>query len=450
MREETFNMTKQEMKKLRVIDSVISRSISISEAAGLLGLSERQVFRLKKGVLEEGAAFIIHKNKGRKPAHAISDAIKKEVITLRQSDSYRDANFAHFKELLEQRECINLSYSSVHRILSDAGICSPKKKRKAKAHHRRKRKEKEGLMVQIDASPHAWFDETAYSLHGAIDDATGKILALHFEKNECLRGYFEVIEQMIWREGIPELIYCDRHTIFRSPKKEEPSIEQQLKGKQGNLTQFGQAMDELGIGLIFAKSPQAKGRIERLWETLQSRLPIEFKIHGIASIDDANRFLEGYIDKFNGQFAVMPEDGQDAYRSLEDGVDLSAVLCVKEQRVVSDGSGFSYGGRYHRIMCGAKPLGLPKGSIVTVLDCHKRGLRAMYNGTVYETNCLVEKPKKAVPQRQEAKVPRDAVRPRPADDHPWRTSRQKRPRLSYEESDRELLEALFDSSRAWA
>lgn len=123
-------MTKQEMKKLRVIDSVISKSLSIKEAAGVLGLSERQVFRLKKGVLEEGAAFIIHKNKGRKPVHAISDAVKEEVLTLRRLEGYKKANFAHFRELLLEREGINLSYSSVYRVLSEAGIRSPKKRRK--------------------------------------------------------------------------------------------------------------------------------------------------------------------------------------------------------------------------------------------------------------------------------------------------------------------------------
>ena len=284
-------------------------------------------------------------------------------------------------------------------------------------------------------------------MHGAIDDATGKILALHFERNECLVGYFEIIEQMIGRKGIPTSIYCDRHTIFKSPK--EPTIEEQLKGKMANLTQFGKAMDELGINLIFAKSPQAKGRIERLWETLQSRLPVEFGLHDITSLDAANEFLKGYIDRFNEQFAVMPEDNKDAYRRLQDGLDLNTVLCIKENRVVSDGCGFSYAGNYYLVMHEAKPLELAKGSKVIVLDSHKEGLRVMYNGNVYETNCLLEKPRKTASKTKE-KMLRDPVRPKPTADHPWRTLDQKGPRLSYEESDRELIAALFDSSRAWA
>jgi len=448
MREEIFNMTKQEMKKLRVIDSAISGNVTVKEAAGLLGLSERQVLRLKKGVLEQGAAFITHKNKGRKPSHAISDTMKDKIVALKQSDSYRNANFTHFKEILSGQEGINISYSSVYRVLSQAGICSSKKKRRSKNHHRRKRKEKEGLLVQIDASPHAWFNETIHSLHGAIDDATGEILALHFEKNECLRGYFEIMEQMIERKGIPVNIYSDRHTIFKSPKKEEPRIEQQLKGKQTNLTQFGEAMEALGINLIFARSPQAKGRIERLWETLQNRLPVEFKIHGITSMETANEFLIGYIDKFNEQFTVIPKDPQGAFRELEDGVDLSTVLCIKEQRVVSDGSGFSYGGKYYQVMGKEKPVGLPRGVTITVLNSHKRELKVMYNGVVYGTNYMAQKPKEKALQEPCKETQRIVARP--DDDHPWRIPKQKRPRLSYDESDSKLLEALFNSSRAWA
>jgi hypothetical protein len=142
------------------------------------------------------------------------------------------------------------------------------------------------MLVQIDASPHEWIiGGELFTLHGAIDDATGEILALFFTPNECMEGYFEIIRQIVKNYGIPMSLYCDRHTIFVSPNDGKLSIEDQLKGKTVNLTQFGRAMEELGITIIKANSPQAKGRIEKLWDTLQSRLPVEFKIRGIDTME---------------------------------------------------------------------------------------------------------------------------------------------------------------------
>ncbi len=443
-------MTPQEMKKLRVIDQTIAGTITVREAAELLNLSERQVLRLKKGVEQQGAAFVIHKNRGRKPSHSLSESKREKIIALKRSDKYREANFSHFQELLQKHEEIRVSYPTVYRTLTQAGITSPKQKRKRKDHHLRKRKPREGMLVQIDASPFAWFlDGVIYNLHGVIDDATGKVLGLHFEKTECLIGYFEVTEQMLRRHGIPLSIYNDCHTIFRSPKNGKLSIEEQLQGKQVSLTQFGKAMDQLGIVTCFAKSPQAKGRIERLWETLQSRLPVELKIRGITAVEEANKFLlEYYIDIFNEMFAVEPQDPQNVFRPLPDGIDLTTILCVKDERTAFDGNAFSYDGQYYQLMENGKNASIPNRATITVLDSHKARLRVLYNGKIYET-MAIEKPRKQV--AQESKTETKSKRSfKPADDHPWKQHRQKTPRLYYDESDRAILEALFNSSRAWA
>lgn len=435
------------MDMLRVIDASINGSITVREAAKALNLSERQVYRLRKGVREKGAAFITHKNKGRKPSHATPDDIKQTVVELKLSKKYKDANFAHFADLLEEHEGIVISYSTLYRILTQAGISSTMKKRKRKMHHRRKRKKQEGLMLQIDASPHIWFNGITASLHGAIDDATGKICALHLEKTECLKGYFEMMEQLINRKGIPLSFYSDRHTIFKSPKKEEPSIEQQLQGKTINHTQFSAAMDELGIKMIYAKSPQAKGRIERLWGTLQSRLIVEFQIHNITTIEEANHFLvNDFIDKFNKKFAVEPTNPESAFRPLDANINLSAILCIKEERLVSDGSGFSFNGRYYQLTNNEKQISLPKGTKVTILKSHKHPLRARYNGKLYDTKHLVEKPKKSAHKAKPFNTQHQSTRP--ADDHPWKQSRLIPPWITYEESDRELLERLYSSTQA--
>lgn len=220
-------MTEGELTRLRVINQTIDGILTIGEAADLLNLSERQVIRLKGGVIKEGPAFIIHKNRGGKPSHAIPDEMKRTIIKLKQSGVYREANFNHFRELSEEHEGIVVSYPTVHRILSQAGIVSPKKHHKRKVHHRRKRKPQEGMLVQINASPHTWFiGGGRYSLHGAIDDATGKILSLFFSKNECLEGYFQLM-----RRGI-KVLYDER--IYETKElREKPKVKDvQKESKQ--------------------------------------------------------------------------------------------------------------------------------------------------------------------------------------------------------------------------
>lgn len=445
-------MTEREITRLRVINHTIDGIITIGEAADLLNLSERQVIRLKGGVLKEGPAFIIHKNRGRKPSHAISEEMKRTIVRHKQSEAYREANFNHFRELLEEHEGITVSYPTVHRILSQAGIASPKKHRKRKVHHRRKRKPREGMLVQIDASPHTWFiGGGKYSLHGAIDDATGKILALFFSKNECLEGYFQLMRRVINNHGLPLSLYCDRHTIFVSPVADKLSIEEQLKGKQANLTQFGRAMEELGVNITKAYSPQAKGRIERLWGTLQSRLPVEFKIHGIDNMDAANTFLTKFVEGYNKRFAVLPRELESSFRQPTPGLNLDTILCIKKRRTLDNSNTFSYGGKCFQLRDTIRAPISPRAKI-TVLDSPERGIRALYGGRVYETEGLKERPKMKELDKGKKQVQK-RQRVVPAADHPWRLSAKERPRVSYEESDREILEVLdqlFNSTRAWA
>ena len=220
-------MTQDERNNLYVARCLIDGKMTVSEAAELLSLSERQVKRIKKGVKEQGEAFVIHKNKGRKPSHSLTAEIQSLVVNHKHSDKYSRANFSHFQELLKEHESLSLSKPSVYRILTSHGFTSPKKHTKGKIHKRRKRKPQRGMLVQIDASPHAWFfTDLGCSLHGAIDDATGAILALFFTPNECLDGYFNIMKSMILNHGVPLAVYADRHTIFRSPKTDKLSLEE--------------------------------------------------------------------------------------------------------------------------------------------------------------------------------------------------------------------------------
>lgn len=439
-------MTQDERNKLYVARCLLDGKMTISEAAEVLSLSERQVKRIKKGVKEYGEAFVIHKNRGRKPAHALPDEVKKTVVDLKKTEKYLKANFSHFQELLREHESITISKPSVYRILISNGFTSPKKHSKVKRHKRRKRKAQRGMLVIIDASPHAWFfNYEECSLHGAVDDATGEILALFFMPTECLEGYFQLMKTVISNNGVPLAVYADRHTIFRSPKTDKLSLDEELSGIKVKATQFGRAMAELGINLIWAKSAQAKGRIERLWETLQSRLPVELSIAGITTIEQANAFLATFINNYNEKFAVRPKDPQSAFRQLECNVNLDYIFCVKRTRQVDNGSVFSFEGVYYRVIRNGKVIPVIPKSKVTVLKSPGFGLKVEYSGSIYDVEALDALPPKKVAPR----VPKQPRKPVvPAENHPWKTKFVKLP-STYEESDREILEALYSSRLAW-
>lgn len=433
-----YLMTQKQLNRFSVISSLIYGHITIREAALSLDLSERQVKRLKKGVMEKGPEFLIHKNTGRSPKHAIPKETKEKIIALKLSEPYKDANFKHFQELLAEHEGIILSYSCLHSILTEAGIESPKKRRRFKPHSRRKRKPQEGLLIQMDASPFEWFGTNEkFALHGAIDDATGKIVGLYLAKNECLQGYFEITWQILKKHGIPTSIYADRHSIFQSPNASKLTVEEQLAGKVVNNTQFGRAMNELGITLIPARSPQAKGRVERLWETLQSRLPVEFKIAGITSIEQANEFLTQYIDKFNALFAVEAQETVSAYRPIPENIDIAHVLCVKHKRSVDNGGVFSFYNRHFKVICdGVCPI--PPRAKVEVLVSPVFGVKVQYNDTVFKTLPFV-KPKRV---QKTVSAPKEKKTYRPPDTHYYKYGHSLFPKLTFEESDREILKML--------
>ena len=187
-------LKQKDLKRATLIEACINGQCTVKQVANALGLSERRVKQIKKEVKENGVKSIQHGNRGRKPKNTISNETKKKILELRSSYQYELSNFKHFQEILKERENIDISYSALYNILHNAGIKSPKKHRKSKLHHRRKRKESEGMMLQADGTPFDWFGNgEKYSLHGFVDDATGKITGLYMCKNECLLGYLEVL-----------------------------------------------------------------------------------------------------------------------------------------------------------------------------------------------------------------------------------------------------------------
>lgn len=432
-------MTQKQLNRFAAISQVLDGTLSISDAAARLNLSNRQVIRLKNGVSIHGPEFLIHKNSNRQPIHAFSDEFINKIVALKLSEPYKDANFLHFMELLAEHEAINISYNALYTILTDAGIKSPMKRRKTKQHHRRKRKAQEGLLIQMDATPFDWFGNgTTFALHGAIDDATGKVVALFMTKNECLQGYFEITKQIILNHGIPVTIYADRHTIFLSQKASKLSIEDQLAGKQIPDTQFGRALKELEINLIPARSPQAKGRVERLWLTLQSRLPTEFKLHGISSLDQANEFLACYINLFNEKFAVTPADSVCAFRTFPTGTNIDYILCVKHQRIIDNGAVFSYYGKHFKVISVSSST-IPSKAKIDILISPWFGVKAHYKDIFFDTVPFI-KPKKINTKSEQSQR---VYNPQP-DNHYFKHGREDVKKLSYAESDSEILAMLED------
>lgn len=333
---ECIILNSKEQKRLMVVSRVDREELSAGIAATLLGLSLRQFRRLQAAFRREGAAGLAHGNRGRPSARAVPSALRERVLALAQSPPYAGCNHQHFTELLAEQEGIPLARSTVRRYLLAAGLRSPRKRRPPKHRSRRQRLPAPGMLLQLDGSPHAWLEDRGprLTLVGAIDDATGMVPAAHFRAQEDAQGYLLVLRDILTTHGIPMAVYRDRHGIFERRKHEPWTIEEELAG-QRFPTQVGRCLDELEVRSIPAHSPQAKGRIERLWGTLQDRLVVELRLAGATTLEEAAAVLQAYLPRFNARFAVPADQPRSAYRPLPPGLDPDAVCCFKYQRTVA-------------------------------------------------------------------------------------------------------------------
>lgn len=416
-------MSQKEWKRYKVIYQWIDGYITGAQAADFLGLSMRQVYRLKKRVLEEGEKGLIHKNRGRKPAHALSDAQRQHILELHQSERYKNCNDVHFAELLAQYEGIEVSPSTVRRIRQEAKIKPKRKRRSPKVHRPRERKAQFGMLVQIDGSPHRWLEERApeMSLLAAVDDATGAILGAVFRPQEDAEGYFRLIKQMVEKYGIPMSVYSDRHRIFQSPK-ETPTIEQELAGGSPRFTQFGQALSDLGVDHIKAQTPQAKGRIERLFQTLQDRWVTELRIRGIRTLEEANRILPQLIREHNRRFAVKPKETSCAFVPLGRGQSLDDLLCFRERRTIGPGETIAFHNKTYTIDRANAKQTIPLRTKVEVRKTLDGEVFVWHNGQAYPLREISKPQSPSSPKRKKASSERKSHKP--AHNHPWRQYRR--------------------------
>jgi len=369
-----------------VLNGVEVGKVTVREASEVLGLSLRHVRRILAAYRREGAAALAHGNRGRKPPHTLDAGMKKQVLELAQS-IYAGCNTQHFTELLAEREGIVISRSLARLILLRAGIRSPRKRRPPKHRSRRERYPQRGMLLQIDGSDHDWLEGRGprLTLVGAIDDADGEVPYALFRDEEDTQGYTILLRQIVAEHGIPQALYHDRHGIFERPSKEPETIEEQLEGKR-KPTQFGRIMEELGIISIPSLSPQARGRIERLWGTFQDRLVSELRLAGVSNREEANKVLWDLLPRHNQRFAVPAAVPGSAYRKPPEDFNPDEVFCFKYQRTVGRDNVVRFGEHRLQIMPTNGRLSYVKARV----EVHERmdGSLAVY----YKGQCLATKP----------------------------------------------------------
>jgi len=336
-------MSRKEVPRAGLLKAALAGRISNAQGAQALHLSVRQFQRLKVRFVAGGPRGLLHRLRGRPAPRRLPADVRAVVATLLQS-TYAGFNDCHATEKLREVEGLMLSRSSLRRVRRALGLPAKRQRRGRQGRMRRCPAAQMGALVQLDASPFAWLETRgpALALHGAIDDATGTVLALHFRPTEDLHGYATLLRQVVTTYGRPLALYGDRLNVF---VRNDPhwTLEEQLQGAQ-DPTHFGRMLRELGIGFIPAGSPQAKGRIERLWQTLQDRLVSELRLRGIATLEAANAFLPEFLTDYNRRFTRAPAEPTTAWRPAPR--DLAAVLSCRYRRVVAHDNTVRLGPRW--------------------------------------------------------------------------------------------------------
>jgi transposase len=328
-------MSERELARGEWIARVVSGTCPQKRAAKKLGLSVRQIKRLCKKYRSEGISGIAHKGRGKISNRKISADRRRQTCDI-ITENYPDFGPQLAKEVLEKRHGLKFSREWLRQLMIEVGLWEAKQRKSLCVHQRRERRSHEGELVQIDGSYHKWFEDRgpACCLINMIDDATGKLKELKFVEHESTQAYFDSTRSYVLRNGCPGAMYSDRHSIFNGPK---------------NDSQFRRALKELGIELILAHSPQAKGRVERSHATLQDRLIKLMRIEGLSSMEEGNRFLERYMEEHNAKFSRLPKNAENAHIPLIRELDLDRILCVKEKRKISKQLTIQYGNKTYQL-----------------------------------------------------------------------------------------------------
>jgi transposase len=407
-------MSIRELKRLKAVQAVIDKQRTQKVAASMLGMSDRQVRRLVKVIRENGDRGIIHGLRGRPSNRRLPEEMRGRVLSLYQ-ERYPDFGPTLATEKLFERDGITISDETLRTWLIEAGLWKKRRKRSA-FRQWRARKECFGEMVQMDGSHHDWLEGRGPELvlMGSIDDATNTTYG-RFHDYEGTLPAMDMFKGYVEKYGLPMSAYVDCHTTYKSSKKltewdEVTGIE--------SLSQFERALKELGVEVIHASSPQAKGRVERLFGVLQDRLVKEMRLRGIKTKEEANVFLEEYLPRYNKRFGVCPAHEADVHVKLPRSVDLDEYLCIKTERTIRNDNTIALDGRLYQIE-------EPGGKKVVVQERLDGSLRMIRKGMALKYKEITERPKKAVA------LPNSDLRvytrpPKPSQNHPWRKRWQTR------------------------
>jgi transposase len=404
------DLSMEEQNKFEVIKKLVETGGNKLTASVKLDCTIRTINRMIAGYKQIGKAYFIHGNTGRQPALTLNDGIKEVVVDLYKT-KYYGANFTHFIELLAEHEKINISETTLRTILMSQNILSPKATKKVRkrikkvleemqkqpglsteekkhiiqtiidiedAHPRRPRCANFGELIQMDASVHIWFGDLKCYLHIAVDDSTGSIIGAYFDTEETLNGYYNLLFQILTNYGIPYKFLTDKRTVFEYKLKESASVE------DDTFTQFGYACKQLGIEIQTSSIPQAKGRVERMFQTLQSRLPLEMKLAGVTDITRANEFLNSYIKKFNAKFSLPIDHNKSVFEKQPSLSQINLTLAVLAERKIDDGHCIRYNKKYFKTVDEKNnPVYHRKGTEALVIKAFDGTLYASISDNVY-------------------------------------------------------------------
>jgi len=402
-------MSMREIRRLKAVQSAIDGHVTQKMTATMLGLSERQVRRLVRDVRERGDRGVVHALRGLSSNRRISEETREVVLSLYQ-ERYPDFGPTLATEKLWECNGIKISDETLRRLLIEAGFWK-KRRRRSCFRQWRPRKECLGQMVQMDGSHHAWLEGRGPKLvlMAYIDDATNTIYGRFYDYEGTIPA-MDSFSGYIRKYGLPMSVYLDRHTTYKSPKK--LTEWEEVAGIE-SLSQFERALKELGVEVIHARSPQAKGRIERLFGVLQDRLVKEMRLEGIATKEEANAYLEEYLPRYNERFVICPAHEADAHVKVPLPVDLDRYLCIKTKRSIGKDNTIALDGRLYQIQ-------EQGGKKVVVEERLDGSMLIVSNNTSLKYKEITERPKKVVVPKTDG---REFNRPpKPSKDHPWKRS----------------------------
>jgi transposase len=410
-----LEMSVKELNRLGVMQRLTEKRMSQKEAGRILNVSRRQIKRLLKAYRKKGAAGLISKHRGRKGNNRLSEEVKRRALNLLKT-KYKGFGPTLAHEKLVEREKLKLSDESLRKLMIEEGLWKPRKARKVVVHQLRERRACFGELIQIDGSPHDWFEGRAETcvLLVFIDDATGKLVQLLFVESESFFSYCQAAEGYFQQYGKPVALYSDKLGVFRV------NVPSRAAGEA--LTQFGRAMQELDIQIICANSPQAKGRVERVIQTLQDRLPKELRLQGISNMTDGNTYLPAFLEDFNQRFAVEARSSVDAHRPLTAQDDLARILTWQETRTLSKNLTLQFEKVVYQIHTDRPSYAL-RNAQVTVCVNVREEITILYHGKALPYSVYKQQAKQAeiVSTKQlDAALKPKRLPHKPAPDHPWR------------------------------